>query len=155
VSTSTVALVTGGGSGIGLAIAHRLVSDGHHVVISGRTESKLQAAVEQLGAQSSYFVGDAADEASVVAAVATCASFGQLIMAVANAGTGSGSAFLATSLDEWNRVLHGNLTSTFLLFKHAGAALAASGGGALLAISSVAAARTHLYDCLLRVQGWR
>jgi NAD(P)-dependent dehydrogenase (short-subunit alcohol dehydrogenase family) len=149
-SSSTVALVTGGGSGIGLAIAQRLVSGGHHVVITGRTESKLQSAVEQLGTHCSYVVGDAADEGSVAAAIASCATFGQLTVAVANAGTGSGSPFLATPLDEWNRVVHGNLTSTFLLFKHAGGAMAANnvaahGGGALLAISSVAAARTHRF----------
>ena len=53
-----VVLVTGGGTGIGLAIANRFIDLGAFVVITGRRESKLSDAVEKLGSRASYFVGD-------------------------------------------------------------------------------------------------
>ena len=52
---------------------------------------------------------------------------------------------ITTSLEEWNTILGTNLTGTFLLFKHAGAAIAVAGGGAMAAISSIAATDTHRF----------
>jgi NAD(P)-dependent dehydrogenase (short-subunit alcohol dehydrogenase family) len=62
---------------------------------------------------------------------------------VASAGRGGLGPIVTTPLEEWNEVMATNLTGTFLLFKHAGAALARNGGGAMVAISSIAAAVTH------------
>jgi NAD(P)-dependent dehydrogenase (short-subunit alcohol dehydrogenase family) len=148
-----VCLITGGGSGIGLAIAQTIVADGGIVVLTGRTESKLRAAVSTLGASAHYVVGDATDESHIGEAVAMASSLGTLRMAVANAGKGGAAPFLHTSLAEWNDIITTNLTSTFLLFQQAGAAMVAPGkadglgqcSGSMLAISSIAAVRTHRY----------
>jgi NAD(P)-dependent dehydrogenase (short-subunit alcohol dehydrogenase family) len=90
--------------------------------------------------------GDAGIEADVAAAVdAAVAATGRLDIAVANAGTGALGPVVATSDADWQRVLQTNLGGTFYTFKHAGAAIARSGGGAMCAISSIAGVRTHRY----------
>jgi NAD(P)-dependent dehydrogenase (short-subunit alcohol dehydrogenase family) len=78
-------LVTGGGSGIGLATAERFAAEGAHVTICGRTEQKLADAVKRLesvagdGASARYVVADVTDEAQVTAAVAaTCEATGRI-----------------------------------------------------------------------------
>ncbi len=146
----TAALITGGGSGIGLESARRLVADGSAVTIMGRTEERLRGAVTALEAAAPinglvrFVVGDAGSEDDVAAAVkvATQAT-GGLDFAVASAGRGGLGPIITTPLEEWTDVLRTNLTGTFLLFKHAGAAIAGTGGGSMVAISSIAAAVTH------------
>ena len=66
-------------------------------------------------------------------------------IAVANAGTGTVGPITTTDLAAWNAVLETNLTGVFLTFKHAGAAIARAGGGAMVAISSIAGVLTHRY----------
>ncbi|HVT78736.1 MAG TPA: glucose 1-dehydrogenase [Acidimicrobiales bacterium] len=139
------ALVTGGGSGIGLAIATRLAADGATVTICGRSEEKLKHALASLPEGARSIVCDVRDEESVRAAVEHASQGGGLHIAVANAGTGSAAPITTTDLATWNAVLETNLTGVFLTFKHAGAAIARSGGGAMLAISSIAGALTHRY----------
>jgi NAD(P)-dependent dehydrogenase (short-subunit alcohol dehydrogenase family) len=146
------ALVTGGGSGIGLACARALLRDGASVTIMGRTESRLAEAVATLrrdapdGARVEYAVGDVADEPAVEAAVArAAASTGGLDVAVANAGAGAGGPLFATTLDAWRYTMDVNLTGTFLTLKHAGQRMAGSGGGAIVAISSIAGSLTHRF----------
>jgi short-subunit dehydrogenase involved in D-alanine esterification of teichoic acids len=58
------ALITGGGGGIGKALAHQLIKDGKKVIIAGRTESKLQSASKEIGA-AAYYVLDTGDVASI------------------------------------------------------------------------------------------
>jgi NAD(P)-dependent dehydrogenase (short-subunit alcohol dehydrogenase family) len=144
------AYVTGGGSGIGLASARALLVDGASVTIVGRTETKLAEAAESLradapsGAEVNHVVADVADEEEVAASVeAASEAEGRLHLVVAAAGIGGLAPVVATPLDEWQRVLDTNLTGAFLTFKHAGAAVARSGGGAMCAISSVAGLRQH------------
>ena len=64
------ALITGGGSGIGLACARALLADGCKVTLMGRTEDKVRAAAESLGAGATWSAGSVEDEAAVEAAVA-------------------------------------------------------------------------------------
>jgi NAD(P)-dependent dehydrogenase (short-subunit alcohol dehydrogenase family) len=147
------ALITGGGSGIGLAIARSLVADGASVTICGRNSTKLEdAAASLLGdvpdgskAQVRTAVCDVADEGAVEAAVTVAkeAGGGGLHMAVAGAGTGAAGPIVATPLETWRGVLATNLDGAFLTIKHAGAAITASGGGSIVAISSIAAPLTH------------
>jgi NAD(P)-dependent dehydrogenase (short-subunit alcohol dehydrogenase family) len=144
------ALVTAGGTGIGLACARRLVQDGASVTIAARREDVLSAAADRLradapeGAVVQYAVCDVADEEQVIAAVATAAEpLGGLHHVVASAGSGSLGTISNTSLDEWNNVLAVNLTGTFLTFKHAAHTIVESGGGSMVAISSTAAAQMH------------
>ena len=144
------AVVTGGGSGIGLACARRLVRDGASVVLTGRSEERLRAGADALAEDATagrsevrILAGDTTDEAHVAAAVALAGEMAPLGFAVASAGRGGLGPIIATPLEEWTDILATNLTGTFLLFKHAGAAIAGCGGGAMVAISSIAAAVTH------------
>jgi NAD(P)-dependent dehydrogenase (short-subunit alcohol dehydrogenase family) len=146
------ALVTGGATGIGLACARAFVRDGATVTLAGRREDRLRAAVEELaelaadGAEVAWVAADVADEAQVEAAVAAAREpLGGLHLAVASAGTGGLGPLVTTTLDEWHRILAINLDGTFLTFKHAGAEIARSGGGALCAISSIAGVSTHRF----------
>lgn len=152
------ALVTGGGSGIGLACARALVGDGCSVTITGRTEERLRSGAEVLssaavaGAEVRWVVADAADEEATVAAVELAKEpTGQLDHAVANAGRGGLGPIITTPLEEWAGILSTNLTGTFLVLKHAGADIARAHaddpperpGGSIVAISSIAAVATH------------
>jgi len=145
-----LALITGGGSGIGLACARALLADGADVVLAARNADRLAASATELrmefpGALIDTVACDVTDEASVEAACAAAAAAGPLRIVVANAGTGSAGPFHLTSLDDWNAVLGTNLTGTFLTLKHAVPQLAANGGGAIVAMSSIAAVATHRY----------
>jgi NAD(P)-dependent dehydrogenase (short-subunit alcohol dehydrogenase family) len=146
------ALVTGGGSGIGLACARALLLDGAHVVLMGRTESRLAEAAGRLrgeaptGASVAWSAGDVVDEAAVAAAVELAATpSGRLDIAVASAGAGAGGPIFATSVEMWRYTVDVNLTGTFLTVKHAGQRMAAGGGGAIVAISSIAGPLTHRF----------
>ena len=146
------AFITGGGSGIGLGGAEALVRDGMSVTIMGRNADKLSAAADQLravaphGATITDVAGDVTDEDSVAAGVAAApAVTGKLDVCVAAAGDGTLGPIIAMSLEEWNRVINVSLTGVFLTFKHAGSAISRSGGGAMVAISSLAGTTTHRF----------
>lgn len=147
----TGALVTGGGSGIGLGIASRLAADGATVTICGRTESRLLEAIEGIGALDGpgslhAVVADVTDEDAVIAAVRTAEGHagGPLAAVVANAG-GSTSIGPVTQLDAaaWAETLALNLTGTMLALKHGAASMVRGGGGSFVAVSSTAGRLTH------------
>ncbi|MFT4659539.1 MAG: NAD(P)-dependent dehydrogenase (short-subunit alcohol dehydrogenase family) [Candidatus Aldehydirespiratoraceae bacterium] len=145
-----VALVTGGGSGIGLGCARALVADGATVVLAARNTDRLEAAAASLrGHNSSAEVVtvacDVTDEASVEAACTRAAELGNFSIVVANAGYGSAAPFHLTTLDDWNGVIGANLTGAFLTMKHSVGHLVANGGGSIVAVSSIAAIETHRY----------
>lgn len=146
------ALVTGGGSGIGLACARALLRDGASVTIAGRGEERLLQAVEELrseapdGAQVGHAVCDVAVEDQVVAAVDTAASLtGSLQLCVAAAGTGTLAPVVAMAAEQWDQVLGVNLTGAFFTLKHVAPRMVAAGGGSFVGISSIAAPLTHRY----------
>lgn len=145
------AIVTGGGTGIGLACAALLARDGASVTLVGRRADVLEEAAGELhagapdGAHVGWAAADVADEGQVEAAVAEAAADGRgLDLAVLSAGTGTVGPVTSLPLEEWERVVTTNLTGTFLALKHAAAAMAATGrGGAVVAISSIAGQRSH------------
>lgn len=143
------ALVTGGGSGIGLASAKALARDGANVTIMGRTEAKLVAAVDEIraeipGVSVDMFVGDVTDEETVVAAVAYAGGGDGLDICVAAAGDGTVGPVVAMPLDEWNRVLGVSLNGVFLTIRESAASMMKTGrGGAIVAVSSLAGSVTH------------
>ena len=137
------ALVTGGGSGIGLGAATRLVRDGAHVTICGRTEEKLAAAVATLegaaadagaaggpAGSARYVVADVTVEDQISAAVREAASSrGHLDILFANAG---GSFHMGPMVDAdvegVRATIDLNLVGTFLCIKHAAPLMAAGSG---------------------------
>jgi NAD(P)-dependent dehydrogenase (short-subunit alcohol dehydrogenase family) len=146
------ALVTGGGSGIGLACARALLRDGASVTIAGRGEERLRAAVAELeaeapdGAKVSHAVCDVAVEDQVAAAAEHAASLtGSLQLCVAAAGTGTMAPVVAMSSEQWDQVLGVNLTGAFFTLKHVAPRMVAAGGGSFVGISSIAAPLTHRY----------
>ncbi|MEI7593981.1 MAG: SDR family oxidoreductase [Actinomycetes bacterium] len=147
------AFITGGGSGIGLECARHLARDGASVTIAGRSLDRLEAARSELeavaagGAVVSAVSCEVNDEQQVRDAVAQAVATGGegLDFVVAAAGRGGLGPLITTTLDEWDGIVGTNLTGTFLTFKHAGAALARSGGGAMVAISSIAGVSTHRF----------
>ncbi len=139
------ALVTGGGSGIGLACAQRLVDDGAVVTICGRTEQRLADAAASIGDRCTYVVADITDEEAVAAAAAhAAAATGRLDIVVANAGGTQAIGPLAlVDKGAFENDLAVNVTGTFLTIKAAVPFLGAAGGGSIVAISSIAGALTH------------
>ena len=144
------ALITGGGSGIGLGCARHLARDGATVVLAGRSEERLAAGLASIrtelpDAEIHTVRCDVTDESAVAEACSVTAGVGRFTMCVANAGFGSASPFHLTTLDDWNSVLGTNLTGAFLTMKHAVPHLAANGGGSIVAVSSIAAPLTHRF----------
>jgi NAD(P)-dependent dehydrogenase (short-subunit alcohol dehydrogenase family) len=140
----SVAVVTGGNGGIGLAMAEALGAAGAAVCIWGRNPTKNDAALERLAATGADAVAlqvDVSDEGQIVDAfAATLDRFGRVDSCFANAGVGSGfSAFEDMSLEEWRRVLDVNLDGVFVTFREAVRhMLDRGGGGSLVVTSSIA-----------------
>jgi len=146
------ALITGGGSGIGLACARRLAADGAAVTICGRTTPRLEAAAATLAKESPHTTVqwvrcDVTQEEDVVEAVRKASEpTGALQAVIASAG---GTEFLGplvmTPVDVWERVIALNITGTFLTLKHSAPLMAHSGGGSFVGMSSIAGPLTHRY----------
>ena len=146
-------VVTGGGSGIGLGTAKRFAAEGAHVTIAGRTESRLVSAVDEIRATArddvhvQYAVCDVTVEDDVRRAVArACEPTGGLDVLFACAG---GSIHLGplvdADTDAWKATIDLNIVGTFLCMKHAAPVMAASGGGSIIGMSSIAGVATHRY----------
>lgn len=144
------ALVTGGGSGIGLACAARFARDGAAVTICGRTEEKLEAAAEEIRAAApeatvAWIVADVVDEGQVQAAVAKAAEpTGRVDVVVASAGGSETIGPIHTlDADAFRRTLELNVLGTFLVLKHVSPGMARAGTGSFIALSSIAGSLTH------------
>ncbi|RED59297.1 glucose 1-dehydrogenase [Cohnella lupini] len=109
-----VAFITGGNSGIGLATARLFIAEGAKVVITGRNESKLAAAVEELGVNSFAVRMDTSDPASMDAAVAAAIDkFGKLDVIFANAGIAGSTPLGKTTMEAFDEIMKTNVTGAF------------------------------------------
>ena len=143
--TDHVAVVTGGGSGIGLGMAEGLARAGASVAILGRTAARLDAAAAQLGRHGRPvlpLVCDVSDEVATTAAMARVRSeFGYLDSCFANAGVRGGfTPVLQTSLQEFRDVTRVDLDGVFVTLREAARQMVEAGrGGSLVAVSSLGA----------------
>ena len=112
-----VAIVTGGGSGIGLAISERLAADGNAVAIFDRDGASAEAAAAKIVASGGTAVGrtvDVTDRPRIDAAVTEVReSLGRPTILVNSAGLDGFSSFLKITAEVWNRIIAVNLTGTF------------------------------------------
>ena len=136
--TGKHAFITGGGSGIGLAIAKALAGAGWQVTIAGRTAAKLQAAADALTGAHVQVV-DVTDPDAVNSAVrAAAASFGPVQLLVNNAGGVSSAPFEKTSLQDWRQTLDLNLMGAVHCTQAVLPQMKASGWGRIVNIASTA-----------------
>lgn len=138
-----VALVTGGGRGIGAAIALKLASLGATTIACGRTLARLQHTAGQIrsaGGQSEAMACDVADWSSVAAlAEKIQITFGRLDILVNNAGIGSFSGPLHNMPPEkWDAILNTNLRGVFYTIRALAPMMISGGGGDIVNISSIA-----------------
>jgi len=138
-----VAIVTGGGRGLGRAIALRFAAEGAAVTLAGTGQAHLAATAAEItahGGQALAQIADVSSESAVAAMVAaTVARFGRLDILVNNAGiSGPTAPVVEAPTPEWEQTLAINLTGAFLCAKHAIPHLVAAGGGRIINITSIA-----------------
>lgn len=136
-----VAVVTGGGAGIGAATVRRLAAEGAAVVVADLSGRRAEAVAEAVCAAAGRALAikvDVADEAGVTAMIeAALEAFGRLDLLHNNAGFTPIRSLEELSLDDWNRVLAVNLTGTFLGIRAAIPILRRQGGGAIVNTASI------------------
>jgi NAD(P)-dependent dehydrogenase (short-subunit alcohol dehydrogenase family) len=139
--TGKIALVTGGTSGLGRAIAVGLAHAGATVVVGSREEAKVADTVQELNGYSAGHGGmqlDVAEAASIQSAFErVLRDHGRVDILVNAAGTIQKKDPLEVTLEEFERVIRVNLTGTFLCCQAAGRAMKAQGGGAIINIASL------------------
>ncbi|MGB8387902.1 SDR family oxidoreductase [Mycobacterium sp.] len=143
-------LVTGGGSGIGKAVATGLVTAGADVMIVGRNADRLAAAVDDIEALEAdgsirYEPADITNEEEAARAVDAAAAWHGRLYGVVHCAGGSETIGPITQIDSeaWRRTVDLNVNGTMYVLKHAGRELVRSGGGSFVGISSIAASNTH------------
>ena len=136
-----VALITGGGTGIGRACALLFAQEGARVALAGRRAEPLEAVAREIttaGGDALAVPCDVAQRAAVEQAVHAAADrFGRLDVVVNNAGTLLMGTAEETSDADWSRLLAVNLTGTFLVSRAALPEMRKSGGGSIINIGSV------------------
>ncbi len=128
------AIVTGSTAGIGFAIAQGLALAGAQVVLNGRTQARVDAALAQLAAPSA--IGVAADLATVEGVTAFLAAAGTADILVNNMGIFEMKPFQEITDEEWHRFFDTNVMSGIRLSRHYLPAMAAKGWGRVVFISS-------------------
>jgi meso-butanediol dehydrogenase / (S,S)-butanediol dehydrogenase / diacetyl reductase len=134
-----VALVTGGGTGIGAATARRLAGDGYDIVVTGRREGPISEVAEELGGLA--ILADTGSEADAERAIAeTVAHFGGLDGLVLNAGVGGEGSLVDLSPAAFEEVLRTNVIGSFLMARAAISHLYER-SGSIVSVASVAGLR--------------
>ncbi|WP_350350410.1 SDR family oxidoreductase [Microbacterium sp. A8/3-1] len=139
--TGRTAVVTGGGSGLGAAIAHSLHAAGADVVLVGRDETKLAATASALGSRARELACDVSDAASVEA-LREALGDTEVSILVNNAGIpGPVAALTNIGVDDWDEVFAVNVRGTYLLCKALLPGMIARGDGDVINIASVSGKR--------------
>jgi NAD(P)-dependent dehydrogenase (short-subunit alcohol dehydrogenase family) len=134
-----VAIVTGGGSGIGEACAQVLAEGGAHVLVADRDEEGARRVADSIGGAARAHVVDVSDPEACVAMVqAAVDAFGGLHIAVNNAGIGGEQNPTGSySVDGWRQVLSINLDGVFYCMRAELPVMIAGGGGSIINMSSI------------------
>ncbi|HKP87432.1 MAG TPA: SDR family oxidoreductase [Blastocatellia bacterium] len=154
-----VSIITGGGRGIGRAIALRFAAEGAAVVVSGTRKEALDRVAQEVrerGGRALAIASDVADEADVERLVAaTLDEFGRVDILVNNAGI-AGPTALATDVtrEDWDRTLAVNLTGAFLCAKHVLPHLIKQRGGRIINITSIAGLRAYAWRSPYSASKW-
>jgi len=140
------AVVTGGGRGIGAAVAQRLVAHGAQVSLLGRDLTTLERTAAALGNDTLAVAADVADEASVERAFSAARSrFGPVHVLVNNAGQAASAKFTATDPALWQRIIGVNLTGSYLCARQAVPDMLERGFGRIVNVASIAGLRGAAY----------
>ena len=137
-----VALITGGASGLGLAVARLLATEGASLVLVDWDGAALAAAADSLGAQ--RLQGDASESDTAAAAVELARSaYGRLDVLVNNAGIDPlrARSVLETQEEDWDRILDVNVRSAYVFSRAAIPLMREGGGGAIVNTASIAGLR--------------
>ena len=136
-----VAIVTGGGRGIGRAVALGLAREGARIVVAARTSGQVRQVAEEIhrqGGEGTAIECDVAQENQVRAMISAALDrYGRVDILVNNAGVGSIRPVWGTPQASFERVLAVNLVGTFLCTKHAWRPMRQGGGGAIINVSSL------------------
>lgn len=137
-----VALLTGGGGAIGMAIAQGYAEVGSAVLVADRNEEAAEAtasALRDAGADAVAVAGDVTSEADVARTVGVVVTrWGRIDVLVNAAGIGARTPAEEYPLDRWRQVLEVNLTGTFLFCRDVGRLMLEAGSGSIINIASIA-----------------
>ena len=139
VNQSKIAIVTGGGSGIGFAITERFVSSGILTVIVGRDQQKLDLAKERLGKLCVTLCCDLSDLNSIPKMVEqVIKEYGRIDILVNNAGINMKKEFTEVTDEEFQSIIKTNVTAVFSLSREVVKKMLQQGDGSIINISSMA-----------------
>jgi NAD(P)-dependent dehydrogenase (short-subunit alcohol dehydrogenase family) len=140
VDEQKIALVTGGASGLGYAIAKKFAANNIRAIIMGRNEAKMKEACNSIGANSEYIICDVTDFKLLPGIVDSVISkYGKIDILVNNAGIHLKKPFLEVTDEEFNHVFLTNATAVFSLTREVVRTMKERHSGAILNISSMAA----------------
>ena len=135
-----VVVITGAGSGLGKADAHRLSEEGAKLVLTDINEKEGRRTVDECEGEAIFFAQDVKDESSWPRLIeATITAFGRLDVLVNNAGNAHIANIESASTDQWHDILRVHLDGTFFGCRAAIPEMTKSGGGSIINMSSVAA----------------
>jgi NAD(P)-dependent dehydrogenase (short-subunit alcohol dehydrogenase family) len=139
-STTKTAIITGGASGLGLAITQKFVASGIRAIIIGRNETNLVEVAQSLGPLCSYRVFDLSDLKGIPALVSELmGAYGAIDILVNNAGINQKKPFTEVTDDDFQNIILTNLTSVFVLSRETAKAMLGEKQGCIINISSMAA----------------
>jgi 7-alpha-hydroxysteroid dehydrogenase len=143
-------LVTGGGSGIGKAVAAAVVAAGGKAMLVGRNADKLSGAADEIAAQAGdgevlYEPADVTNEDEVARVVEAATAWTGRLYGVVHCAGGSETIGPITQVDSdaWRRTVDLNVNGTMYVLKHSAREMVRGGGGSFIGISSIAASNTH------------
>jgi len=140
-----IAIVTGGGTGIGKGIAKAFVDEGCTVVIAARDAARLEATAADLSSDGGTIVAiqtDVTNEEQMISLFArTMDQFGKLNILVNNSGAFDGGPIEELTMEKWQRVMDVNVTGPFLGSREAFKIMKPQGGGRIINIGSISAQR--------------